>query len=108
MIIIANNILYSVKNRNSVVAHGRAARRGEGPFERPVRIRIGEPNGENVAITLRWNDAAEMVSATTSRAFPSGLLAKVTIDEPDAADGIAIRVDTPSNTPIRITRTKKG
>jgi hypothetical protein len=104
----ADSFSVIVKQGNKA-SERRAAENGCPPYDSPVRIRIGEDNGENCMVTLRWNDTVEMVTAEVSRAYAQGVLPTVSVAEEDSTDGVTVRIHIAESASVRVTRlTRKG
>lgn len=101
----ADSFRFTVE-QNGGVYERRAAEDGCSPYDSPARIRIGDEDGDNCMVTLRWNDTAEQVTATVSREHATGRLPTVTI-EPLEADGVAVKVHVRRPTPYRVTRIRR-
>lgn len=105
----ANSITYEITQDTEVI-RGRAARDGESPYERALRVRMGEAGYDNAEVVIRWDDPAEMPKVAVSRAFGRGFWPQIEIGtaEDGSRDGVTIRVDIAGSTaPITVTRLRR-
>jgi hypothetical protein len=109
--ITASEVLCEV-TAGTTTSRRRVAMDGECPYDRPIRIRAGKERGENVVITLRWDDVAAAVRVDIAKRSGHGTLPKIEVrdniaDLPDGNGTITIHVDIlDREADIRITRVR--